>query len=199
MNEETSVSNATESVSNESETKPETINYDTHKKLLNQRKSDQEKMRNMEQQLNEFMQAQKANEENKLKEQGKFQELVIEREKEIADLKNENINYKTSFDKAVKLSAFREQLGGTVDNSSYYDFVNVDEIVLDPDTGVVDNSSVESVVNQFKQTHSKLYTPKVSKALPNDAPRGPTTSIPPRNKDEFANALKDEIAKNFNL
>jgi hypothetical protein len=164
---------------------------------LNQRKADQEKLRAVETQLNELLTAKKQTEELKLKEQGKYQELVTEREKEIEALRQENLSYKSSFDKAIKLSAFRDQLGGTVDNSAYYDFVNVDKIIVDPDTGVPDMSSVAEVVNEFKQKHSKLYTPKVSRALPNDAPKDNYTYGTPKNKNDYANALRDELSKQF--
>lgn len=197
MSEILDVSNAPETASGSTENKPDTIAYETHKKLLSQRKSDQEKMRGLEQQLNDFVSAQRTSEENKLKEQGQYKELVDQREKEIESLRQENVNYKSSFDKAIKLSAFRDQLGGTVDNSSYYDFVNVDEIVLDAESGVIDMASVEQVVNQFKQTHSKLYTPRASKALPNDAPQTQASPMftTPTNKNDIASALKEQLAK----
>ena len=198
MTEETSVSDTAELVRDGSETKPvDTIAYETHKKLLAQRKSDQEKMRSLEQQLNEFISAKKMTEEQSLAEQGKYKELLEQRAKELEEAKKENAHYKNSFDKAIKLSAFRDQLGGTVDNSAYYDFVNVDKIVIDPETGVPDLSSVEDVVNEFKQKHSKLYTPRVSKALPNDAPKDTYSVTTPKNKNEFASALRDELAKQF--
>lgn len=200
MLEENSVSDTPEVVRDATENKPtDTIAYETHKKLLNQRKGDQEKLRNLEQQLNEFITAKKTSEEQMLAEQGKFKELADQRTRELEEARQENANYKSSFDKAVKLSAFRDQLGGTVDNSAYYDFVKTDEIVVDPDTGVIDLASVEAVVNQFKQSHSKLYTPRVSKSLPNDAP---STNVPsnatPTNKIDVADALKAELAKQFN-
>ena len=199
MSEESSVSNTPDQVRNESENKPETIAYETHRKLLSQRKSDQEKMRGMEQQLNDLLNANKEAEEAKLREQGKWEDLAGQRENKIKELEQENLGFKDSFDKAVKLTSFRDQLGGTVDNSSYYDFVNVKDIVIDPETGVVDTASVEQVVNQFKKDHSKLYTPKVSKSLPANAPRDTNAMMTtPTNKNEIANALKDELAKQFN-
>lgn len=197
MLDENSVSDTPEVVRDASETKPtDTIAYETHKKLLNQRKSDQEKMRTLEQQLNEFTTAQKTNEEKMLAEQGKFKELADQRTAELEEARRENANYKSSFDKAIKLSAFRDQLGGTVDNSAYYDFVNTDEIIVDPDTGAVDMGSVEAVVNQFKQSHSKLYTPKVSRSLPNDAPGNDAPAdATPSNKQEIADTLRQELSK----
>lgn len=198
MTEETSVSDTPEIVRDASEEKPtNTIAYETHKKLLNQRKGDQEKIRNMEQQLTEFMNAQKQTEEQKLLEQGKLQELVELKEKELQEARQENSAYKSDFDKAMKLSAFREKLGGTVDHNDYYKFVNTDKIILDPEAGV-DEESVEAVVNQFKQEHYKLYTPKVSKSLPNDAPATNTPiNTTPSNTSEIAAALKAELAKQF--
>jgi len=194
---EQGVSDTAETVRDESANKQETIAYDTHKKLLNQRKADQERMKAMEQQLNEYKLAQKSIEEQKMVEQGKYKELVQEREKELEAIRQENLSYKKSFDKAIKISAFREKLGGIIENSAYYDFVNVDAIIIEPETGMVDMASVDAAVNQFKKEHPRLYTPKTSRTLPTDAPANTILQHSPKNKTEFANALKDELLKQF--
>jgi len=199
MIEKPSVSNTPELVRDESVNKPETIAYDTHKKLLGQRKSDQEKMRGLEQRVADLVNANEEAEEVKLKEQGKWQEMAGRSETKVKELESEILGYKDSVNKAVKLTSFRDQLGGTVDHPSYYDYVNVDEIMIDQETGVVDTSSVEQVANQFKKEHPKLYTPKVSKSLPADAPQATgNMTTTPTNKNEIASALKDELAKQFN-
>ncbi len=176
-----SISDATETVRDISE-KQDTISYEVHRKLLGQRKTDQAKMKDLEAKINSFVTEKTQNEEKKLAEQGEYKKLVENRDAEIARLNSENNEYKTSFDKAIKLSAFRDRLGGTVDNSQYYDFVNVDNIVIDPESGTVDDASVEMVVNEFKQNHSKLFTPKGGKVLPSDAPSTNDPTLKPFEK-----------------
>ncbi len=194
-----SISDAPEAVRDISE-KQDTVSYEVHRKLLGQRKTDQAKMKDLEAKINSFVTEKTQNEENKLAEQGEYKKLVETRDAEIAKLNSENNEYKTSFDKAIKLSAFRDQLGGTVDNNQYYDFVNVDNIVIDPESGTVDDASVEMVVNEFKQSHSKLYTPKSAKVLPNNAPSTTETpQITPSNKTEISTALRTELEKTLGV
>ena len=155
---------------------PETVSYHTHKKLLAQRKADQLRTQQLQQELEDYKKREAEAAEKSLEEQSKFKELADQRAKRIAELESKEKEREKALLDGSKLNAFRDKLPGKVKNSSYYAFVNLDAIEVDPDTGLPTDESVEREVNKFVTTHSGLYTPKDGAKLPGEAaqPAGPS-------------------------
>ena len=62
--------------------------------------------------------------------------------------------------------AFENRLGGRLKNDKYLGFVNTKDILIDPDTGDIDTSSVDSSVKSFLGEHKELVNFSAGK-LPN--------------------------------
>ena len=114
-----SVSDATDNPGRENQ--KDTVNYETHRKLLAQRKNDMLRMQEMENQIKSFQDKEKSLEEQKLAEQGEYKKLLELREQEIANLKQktqeayENLNQKDKMiQNAHKLDAVYEKLPGKI-------------------------------------------------------------------------------------
>lgn len=148
----------------------QTVAYETHQKLLSEKKKLAEKHQATEAQLNELLAAQEAAKNQELEKQSEYQKLWEASKQENEKLKNERDAYQKNIMDAHKINAFSEKLPGKIANSKYYDFVPLDQIVVDPESGRVDEASVQSVVDSFVKEHSGLLVKGKSPGLPNDAP-----------------------------
>lgn len=147
------------------------VAYATYKRTVAQEKKLRAKLEDANKRLEEIERLEKQKEEELLKEQGEFKKLLdLERQKR-EELESENTSYKKSLLDAHKLNAFKEKLPAPVANPAYYDFVDLEGIVIDPETGLVNDDSVKSEVDKFVSTHSRLLDTKRT-GLPNDAPNG---------------------------
>lgn len=149
----------------------ETVSYDTHKRTLAQRAKLKEERDALNAELEKFRQAEREREEAKLKEQGEYKKLLEAKEERIRQLEGNTREYEQRFVNAHKLNAFKEALGAGLRKPEYYDFVELEKIVIDPDTGLVDHDSLAPVVDDFRTKYDELVDRGArSKELPNQAP-----------------------------
>lgn len=159
------------------------VSHESHKKLLAQRKADQEKLKAMQARLQELesKEAEIAKkeaelEEQKLKDEGNWKALLEAREARAAKLEEQvktlaevNKSYEDKFTNAVKLNAFKDAIGGTLKKNEYYGFVDTNKIALDPETGVVDEKSLKQYANDFVSQFKELIAFKNPVRLPSEA------------------------------
>lgn len=150
------------------------VSYTTYKKTLTQLKNLQEKHRENESLLMQYQQKEKETEQKRLEEQGEYKKLLeLERQK-LNQYEQERDQYKNKLINAHKLNAFNEKLPSKISRPEYYDHVDIDSIVIDPETGMVDDSSVDNAVNSFMQNHYQLLdTKKVP--MPSNSPSASST------------------------
>ena len=147
-----------------------TVTYSTYKKVLSQEKNLRARLEEANAVIAEKEAKEKAEEEKRLSEQGEYKKLLELERKKREELEGKTKDYERSILDAHKLNAFKEKLGGRVANPAYYDFVDLDNIVINPETGEIDSASVQAVVDKFVVEHSPLI--KQSRpTLPNQAPR----------------------------
>ncbi len=136
------------------------VAWSTHKQLLAQRKHDLEKLSQYEEQEKQ------ASEARDLK-KGEFNKVLTTYKDEIGALKGELKSFQDNETYQRKIYAVQKKLPGSVKKDEYYSFLDIDDVQLDPETGSVDDLSVERVVNKFVENYSDLIAPKESKKLPN--------------------------------
>ena len=198
MEKETGVSDTdlNESGSTKNDNLEDTVSYETHKKLLGQRKADQEKYRTVETELEMLRSAAAEKERVALEEQGNYKEIVNLRDKELAATKEELVSNKKLLIDGAKMQAFKEKVGGSFKKSEYASFVNLDKIVLMSD-GTFDEASLESTVNNFLKEHGdNLLNRSSNKKLPNEAGSNGqiiTKTIPNMGETELKNALTENL------
>ena len=149
------------------------------KKVLSEKKNLQAKFGELQGQMNELISSQKAQEEAKLNEAGEFKKLAELKDQKISELQaqidsvaKERDAFKGDLNDTWKLQAFYSKLNGTVKRNEYLSFVDLDGIVIDPETRQVDETSVENVVAKFMENHGDLVQTKKVGSLPSDAPKG---------------------------
>jgi hypothetical protein len=176
MLEDNRVSDATDSsVVQESEKsqekeKKDTVSYDTYKRTLSQLKKKDEQLKGYEERLLAIEQAEREREQTKrqaeeqrLQEKGEFKKLLeLERKRnedllgQLEGVSQEKMQAQRTIQDTVKLHAFYEKLPGKVKRREYLNFVDLENIVVNPETQEIDSSSVDGVVNSFMDNYSEL-------------------------------------------
>ncbi len=139
------------------------ISYESHRRLLDEKKKIQEK-------LDVFEREKQERERLDLEKKGEFQK-VVELEKKRADeaeAKFKGLNDK--FTEASKLSKLLKALDNSVEEK-FYNFLPTDKIIVDPDTGEINMTSVAEAAKTFKTSFPELIKKKSGSMLPADAPR----------------------------
>lgn len=147
----------------------ETISVSAYKKLLTQRKNDQEKMRSLQESIDSFTQEKSAQEEAKLEADGEFKKINEMLKAELSQTKEDNQLLATAIQNTKKKQAFYSKLDGKLESVAYEAFIDLESIAINPETQDVDSQSVEMVVKNFLSEHGKLVEPKNAKTIPGNA------------------------------
>lgn len=142
------------------------VSHETYKRLLAQRKADQEKLKSLEEKAKtlSILEEEKAKlAEEKLKADGNWKALLDAREAKIQELNEkyqsvtqEKSRYEQQFVEASKLQAFMDALGGKLKHREYYNLVDTSAIALDPESGAIDKESLKKYADKFLKEHKEL-------------------------------------------
>lgn len=143
------------------------VSYDTHKRLLGEKKKLQERLEQVETQW-------KSREESELKAQNQYKTLYENALKERETLSSRLTDQEQRWNNAIKLDSFMSAMGSRKIESKYANFINLETIALDPETGHVDPVSVQREVDRICRDYPEIIKGAVQpKQLPADAPRNP--------------------------
>lgn len=168
-----SVASSTESHSSEESNQ---VSYDTHKRLLAQRKADQRRVQELEARLGKFEEEKQTLREKELAEKGQYEQIKTQYQQKLQELEQKEQEARRREVQRNKLEAFASALPGKLKHPKYLAFVEADEIVINPETGTVDELSLKSAVEAFLKEHGSLVsteTPTQSK-IPSRASSAPT-------------------------
>lgn len=146
------------------------VSYDTHRRLLAEKKKRDEENAALRSRLDAIEAANREREEAELKAKEDYKKLVELREKELTEVRAKLDQKERIFTEAKKLDHFTRALGTSI-QPQYLGLVNTDEILLDPATGAVDEPSVARAVENFRQRYPEII-PTRHGALPAGAPIG---------------------------
>ena len=154
------------------------VAYETHKKLLSQRKKDQEVMKEMSDRLDAFDKIEEGKKTKQLEEQGEYKKILAEREDRINSLQDQINQDKQMRSNSQKESAFIQALPSKLLNPAYLSFMDKEGIAIDPDTGSVDQGSLKQVVDLFMKDHSHLLEqPQGKNKIPNNSSASPNNML----------------------
>lgn len=165
------------------EEKKDMVAYDTHRKLLAEKKK-------LQQELSDFRQAELQKQEALEAEQGKFKELYESYKQKTDELAAQLQGEQEGRQNFVKVQNFLNAVDGKID-SKYYDFIPTKEIHIDPDTGKVDQMSLDKAVEAFAKEHGVLIQ-KPNAVGTRD--RAPSHAVPERKVSEMS---KVELANSW--
>lgn len=181
-----SVDDARDTKENPEKNSEEKVDYKTYSKVLDKLKATEKQNKSLEERLGllegkekSAEEKNKSLEEGKLIEKGEYKKLLELREKEILETKaalekskNEINASKKDLADTWKLQSFYDKLPGKIKRREYLDFVPLDEIVFNPESGEIDMTSVETTVNKFMEQFPDLVDTSHIKALPGNAAQG---------------------------
>jgi seryl-tRNA synthetase len=153
----------------------DTVAYETHRRLLDQRKKDQERLAAAEAERDRLRTAAEEAERKRLEEAAAYKDLY-EKERKERETKDKLLKDRDEADKlASKRNALKSELGGAV-KDEYLAFANLAAIPLGAD-GQPDAQAVKDVAEKFRKEHPSLIGKGAS--LPGGAASGFT---PPASK-----------------
>lgn len=164
----------------------ESVSYETHRRLLDEKKKIQAK-------LVAFEAEKKASEEAELTRKGEIQKLLDMAKKEAEELRAKVKADEELRTQGKKLSSVVRALGSNVDEK-WYGVIgqHIDDIMTNPDTGEIEQMSVTSVVDKLKKTWPEMLK-KQAAGMPNEAPMGNgSTTI---SRDEWLKLTAKDMKK----
>lgn len=149
----------------------QTVAYETHQKLLGEKKKAAERAAALELELEQFRAKEREREDQELEKQKNYEQLLKNREEELKALKERTAQFETERLQAKKLDAFIKTLGGTLEDK-YWSLVDLDKIALDPTTKQVDEMSVAKYVDDYRKTYPETIKRPGAPSMPSHAPQG---------------------------
>jgi len=143
------------------------VAYSSYKKVLDQRKADNARLKETQEQLNTLLAEKASEDEAKLAEQGKFKELLEAEQLKSQQATEQLQAFKEQGVIRSKEEALRKEIG-QLKNPDYLKFADISNISMDAD-GKIDTESVKQVALNFKDSYPDLLQGD-SNNLPNSAP-----------------------------
>ena len=187
MSEQEQVASGDNQVSSGSsvESKQDVVAYDTHRKLLSEKKKVQEEFKSVKEQLAALQAEKQEREEQELKAKEDWKQLVDIKDQELNNIKSELQSQRERELGARKLDAVLRSVGGDIDRK-YWGLVELDKIAVNPDSGQIDEMSVTKYVEEFRSTYPETIKGKNIPGVSNEAPK---TSQPKSLADMSASEL----------
>lgn len=140
------------------------VAYETYLKTLDEAKKAKARLR-------EFEAAEKARLDKELVERGEYQKLLTQRDDELKSVRDEIASIRRKEADRLKLASILNAAGGEID-SKWYGLIDYENVVINPDTGVVDEMSVARAVENLKKSYPEIIRTPNGPRLPVEAPQG---------------------------
>lgn len=146
------------------------VDYSKYRELLDEKKKVQARERELATKVENYEKAQKEKEEDAAKKRGDYESLIKTREEEINNLKSKLTTFEERQVHVKKVGSFLKTAGSDIDEK-WLRLVDPNEIIVNPETGEVDQMSVAKAVDSFKKTWPEAFK-KPGARFPADAPNG---------------------------
>jgi hypothetical protein len=137
------------------------VSYETHRKLLDEAKKAKLKANELDARLAELQASRDKEENDKLVEQKRFQDVALKYEKENALLKETLNQEKNKMISHLKTKAIKGKLS-TINDKYLLQFADLDSLEID-ENNEVNEDSIDYVVEKFKQEHPVFFQSNVVK------------------------------------
>lgn len=171
------------------------VSYDTHRKLLSEKKKAGDRIADLEKRLADIDAKAKEDEEKALQDKEEWKKLHDLKVKELIDAQGKLKSWETRETESRKLSAFLDHLPGAI-SKDYWGLIPTEKIVINPDTGEIDQTSVTELVADFAKKHTRLIDKPGSgtDGLPKNSPKGGDANV---SYDQWKNMSAADMRKNM--
>lgn len=154
------------------DSKKDLVSYETHQKLLGEKKRTAEKLSQTEKELEELRARERERENAELERNKNFEQLLKNRETELKEAQEKLSKVDSERVFARKIDAFLKTLGGDLPEH-YWGLIPLEEIALDPTTKAVDEMTVAKAVEAYRKMFPEtIKTPGQKPTMPSSAPAG---------------------------
>ena len=162
--EDTTVSDQVPVGSASGENQDDKVAYSTYKRVLSEAK----KYKEIAETLSKQTEAEK---EKQLRDQEQWKTLAEMNAEKLSQAQKELDEKNRAIQDGMKFSEFQRQLGGKLKHPSYANHIDFEKIVINPETGIIDEGSLKMVVANFTKEHSALVDFGNKPKLPNESAR----------------------------
>jgi exonuclease VII small subunit len=161
-----------ENVPSGDDQKKDLVAYETHQKLLGEKKRTAEKLSQAEKELEDLRARERERENAELERNKNFEQLLKNRETELKEAQEKLSKVDSERVFARKIDAFLKTLGGDLPEH-YWGLIPLEEIALDPTTKSVDEMTVAKAVEAYRKLYPEtIKTPGQKPNMPSSAPAG---------------------------
>jgi hypothetical protein len=170
----------------------EKVARSSYLKLLDEKKKMQEKLNAALAENEAHKSKLKTEEEKALAEQNRYKELFEQTKEENERLKGDLGGHQERWNQALKIDSFNSALGDKKIDKKYYGHIDIDKIIIDPETGKADAVSAQKEVERICREYPEIVQKKAGGKLPNEYPNGGTGTL---SYDEWLKLPAKEMAK----
>jgi len=148
------------------------VSYDTHRKLLSEKKRRDEELREARERLGRFEAEEKKRTEDELLKQQNYEKIIELKNKELEETTQKLSGMQTQFTDMRKFDAFKKALGNGDIDQKYWGLVDLNEIVIHPESTEIDEMSVTKYVDKFQSQFPEVIKRPSGANMPANAPKG---------------------------
>lgn len=149
----------------------DTVAYETYKKVVAEKKRRDAELAAKDEELKKLKAAEKERVESELKAKEDYKKLLEIREKEIQEKDRQLKEVMSDIEQSTKFEALLSALPGQVPKK-FWTMIDTTQIVIDPNTGSPDPSSVKKAAETFQANFPELIVQPGKAKLPNTAAAG---------------------------
>ena len=154
------------------QTSQDTVKYETYRKVLSEKKRRDEELSTARDQIATYEADKKTRMETDLAEKEDFKKLLEIRDQELAETRTQLTGLTQQTANSQKLDSFLSSLDGKVDRK-YWGHIDLKSIVVDPNSGQVDDMSVTKEIERFKKEYPEVIKTTSGPGVPNASPQKP--------------------------
>jgi hypothetical protein len=149
----------------------DSVSYETHRKLLAEKKAAAAKLAEYEAKVAEHERLAKERETAELEKQRDYEKLKANLQDELRKRDESLAQLEAERATAKKLDAFFKALDGNLDRR-YWSLIDIDQIVVDPATKAIDEMSVTKYLEGFRKEYPEIIAKPGRSTMPNEKANG---------------------------
>ena len=178
----------------ESPKQQDSVSYETHRRLLAEKKKRDEDLRAAREQLQALQSEAEKRQTEELKQKEDFKRLYEMTKDELEKTRGELSTTSEKITRAKKFDSFFTKLGVDIPQK-FWQHVPLDSLIVD-ETGKIEELSLEAAINDFRTEYPEIiemYSKKGKSSLPQQAAMG--LGSPMSSADKSAHELSEMLSK----
>lgn len=163
-------------------------------KLLDETKRVKLEKRELEDQLKKMQAQFKLQEQEKLEKNQEYKTLWERTQEELKIAREDKLQLESNIVKGTKRKAFDRELGKSLNKERYYDFVMFEDIIVDQD-GTVNQESVRYSVNMFRENYRELVPTQQMPRVGSEAPSNDGVIRPKKTLNDMSSADRSNLKR----